>query len=255
MSKDLNQVFGELLNRFVKTIEKNYKERYKKAKDKEFIKEELKKETDFTLDWTIHTAEKGKLIKVFSEMYKRGEDMNHIIAHLRKEFGEVEDVKPYQLIEKGKKIALYLSEEEKALKKLALNERKLLKFLIRDIAYREIQKKFPTMFEEDATSIKNKKNTVTIQWTSAKDTKNEFVQLIYGLHQAGFINKGKGEITKITEALADVFEIDLGKNWQSNHSASIHKAKNNYQPPIFTKIKEAYLKYAEILIEEKNNKK
>ncbi len=255
MSKDLNQVFEELLNRYVKTIAKDYKERYKRAKDKEFIKDELKKGTDLTLDWAFHATEKGKLIKVFSEMYKRGEDMYHIIAHLRKEFGEVEDVKPYQLIEDGKKITLYLSEEEKVLKKLALNERKLLKFLIRNEAYREIQKKFPTMFEEEVSSTKSKKNNTIVQWTSAKDTKNEFVQLIYGLHQAGFINKGKGEITKITEALSDMFEIDLGKNWQSNHSASIHKAKNNYQPPIFTKIKEAYLKYAETLVEEKNKKK
>ena len=255
MSKDLNQVFGELFNRYVKTIEKDYKERYKKAKDKEFIKDELKKGTDFTIGWASTTTEKGKLIKAFSQMYKRGEDMNQIIAHLRKEFGEVEDVKSYQLIENGKKITLYLSEEEKALKKLALNERKLLKFLIRDAAYREIQKKFPTMFDEDASLTKSKKNNTTIQWTSAKDTKNEFVQLIYGLHQAGFINKGKGEITKITEALADVFEIDLGKNWQSNHSASIHKAKNNYQPPVFTKIKDAYLKYAQTLVQEKNKKK
>lgn len=255
MSKDLNHVFGELLNRYVKTIEKDYKERYKKAKDKEFIKDELKKGTEFTIGWTSSTTEQGKLIKVFSEMYKRGEDMNQIIAFLRKEFGEVEDVKPYQLIEKGKKITLYLSEEEKALKKLALNERKLLKFLIRNTAYREIQKKFSTMFEEESSPTKSKKINTTIQWTSAKDTKNDFVQLIYGLHQAGFINKGKGEITKITETLADVFEIDLGKNWQSNHSASIHKAKSNYQPPVFTKIKEAYLKYADILVEEKNKKK
>jgi hypothetical protein len=36
------------------------------------------------------------------------------------------------------------------------------------------------------------------------------VQLIYALHEAGLINNGKGEITKITEALAETLELDLG---------------------------------------------
>jgi hypothetical protein len=30
-----------------------------------------------------------------------------------------------------------------------------------------------------------------------KDSKNDFVQMIYGLHRSGIINAGKGEITKI----------------------------------------------------------
>lgn len=251
MKKDLNQIFDKLLQRYIKTIEKNYQVRYKKAKDKEFIKEELKKGTDFILDWTWLDTSKGKLIQAFSEMYKRGEDMNEIISHIRKSFGEIEDIKPFRRIENGKKITLYLSDEEKALKSLALNERKLLKLLIRDTAYREIQKHLPVMFDE--TESKPPKD-YAIKWTSKKDNKNEFVQLIYGLHKAGFINEGKSEITKIVESLAGVFKIDLGKGWQANHSSSIHKAKNNYQPPIFDKIKEAYHDYMQEQIEGKKKK-
>lgn len=251
MKKDLNQIFDELLNRYIKTIEKNYQGRYKKAKDKEFVKEELKKGTDFILDWTWLDTSKEKLIQAFSEMYKRGEDMNEIISHIRKSFGEIEDIKPFRRIENGKKITLYLSDEEKALKSLALNERKLLKFLIRDTAYREIQKHLPVMFDEpESTPPKD----YAIKWTNKKGNKNEFVQLIYGLHKAGFINEGKGEITKIVESLAGVFKIDLGKGWQANHSSSIHKAKNNYQPPIFNKIKEAYHQYMQEQIEGKKKK-
>jgi hypothetical protein len=93
-----------------------------------------------------------------------------------------------------------------------------------------------------------------IKWTSKKDNKNEFVQLVYGLHKAGFINEGKGEITKIVESLAGIFKIDLGKGWQANHSSSIHKAKNDYQPPIYNKIKEAYQRYMEEQIESKKKK-
>ena len=60
-----------------------------------------------------------------------------------------------------------MSDEEKALEKLTLNERKLLKVLIRDTAYREIQKRLPTMFDEVSTTSKTKKNDL-IQWTAPK---------------------------------------------------------------------------------------
>lgn len=252
MKKDLSQIFDELLNRYIKTIEKNYRGRYKKAKDKEFVKDELKKESDFILDWTWLDTSKGKLIQAFSEMYKRGENMNEIISHIRKSFGEIEDIKPFRRIANGKKITLYLSDEEKALKSLALNERKLLKFLIRDTAYREIQKKLHSMFDEPENIAVT--TTYPIKWTGKKDNKNEFVQLIYSLHKAGFINDGKGEITKIVESLALVFKVDLGKGWQANHSSSIHKAKNNYQPPVFDKIKEAYQEYFQDQVESKKKK-
>lgn len=253
MKKDLDQVFNELVSRYTKTIEKKYQSSYKRAKDKEFIKDELKKATDFILDWTWLDTSKGKLIEVFSKMYKRGDDMNEIIAHLRKVFGEIDDELPFKRIENGKKITLYLSEEDQALKKLALNERKLLKLLIRDTTYRAIQKQLPSMFNEPESNSPTKINLL-IKWTSKKDNKNEFVQLIYGLHKAGIINEGKGEITKIVESLAEVFKVDLGKGWQANHSSSIHKAKNNYEPPIFNKISEAYKLYMEEQIEIKKKK-
>ncbi|MBA3705506.1 MAG: RteC domain-containing protein [Bacteroidetes bacterium] len=253
MKKDLNQIFDDLLIRYIKAIEKNYVWRYKRAKDKEFIKDELKKGTDFLLDWTWLDTSKGKLIEIFSEMYKRGEDINSILSHLRKEYGEIDDIKPYRRIENGKKIEIYLSEEEQALKKLALDQRKLLKLLIRDTAYRVIQKKLPSMFNEPENSPATKTNHA-IKWTTKKDNKNEFVQLFYGLHKAGFVNEGKGEITKIVENLAEVFNVDLGKGWQANHSSSIHKAKNNYQPPVFNKIKEAYQQYMQDQIEGKKKK-
>ena len=254
MSKDLNQVFDELLNRYMKAIEKDYKLRYKQAKDKEFIIEELTKGTDFTIEWEELDSGKGKLITLFTEMYKRGENMSIILKHLRKTFGEVEDIKPFKRIENGKRTTIYLDEEEKALKKLALNERKLFKVLIRSTAFKAVKKKLPTLFDE-SLSKKETKNNTQITWTGSDKNKNEFVQLVYGLYQAGLINEGNGEIIKITESLADTFGIELGKNWQSNHSASIHKAKANYQPPIFDKVKEAYLKYAKALAYEKKQKK
>jgi len=253
--KDLDKIFYELVNRYITVIEKNYLWRYKRANDKEFIKDELKKGTDFIVEMDSLKNEKGELIRVFLDWYKRGENMNDTMRHLQEVFGKVDDILSYSKIIDGKAITQYLSEEKKALKNLALDERKLMKVLVTVIAYREIQKRLPTMFDEP-TSVKDDKETTVkyaIKWTGKKDNKNEFVQLIYSLHKAGFINEGKGEITKITEALAETFNITLGKGWQGNHSSSIHKANRNYQPPIFRKIQEAYKQYTDELIEDKKN--
>ena len=256
MQKDLNKIFDELVARYINAIERNYHWRYKRAKDKGFIKDELKKGTDFVVEFSTLKDEKGKLLTHFMLWYKRGEDMNDIVKHLRETYGKVTDIKPYAIIENGEAITLYLSDEEKALKKLALDERKLMKVLISFIAYLEIQKRLPTMFDEPI-NVKDDKETVAnypIKWTGTKDNKNEFVQLIYGLHKAGFINDGTGEITKITETLAKVFNIPLGKGWQANLSSSIHTAKRDYEPPIFRKTQEAYKQYVAELIESKKKK-
>jgi glutamyl/glutaminyl-tRNA synthetase len=253
--KDLNQIFEELLKRYVNSMEQSYQSKYKRAKDKEFVKEELKRATDFMNDWSVEASGKGQILNVFSTMYKRGDDINEIITHLRKVFGEVSDERDFKRIENGKRITLYISEEEKALKKLALNERKLLKYLIRATGYSELQKRLPTMFDEKAASPTEKTNTYSVKWTGKKDNKNEFVQLIYGLHKAGLINEGKGEITKIIEALAEDFKVDLGKGWQANHSSSIHRAKEDYQPRIFHKIQLAYGQYIAEQLTLKKSKK
>lgn len=90
-----------------------------------------------------------------------------------------------------------------------------------------------------------------INWTGKRDNKNEFVQLIYALHEAGLINNGTGEITKIVDALAEAFNIKLSKNWQSNHSNSIHRQNRDYEPTIFKTVQEAYQKYCVNLRKEK----
>lgn len=251
--KNLNPVFDDLVDRYEKIIEKSFLSRFRRAKDKEFVIEELTKETDFVLEWLFADSGLKGLIEVFTKRYKRGDNVDEIIVDLKRIYGEVEDVRPFKKIENGKKITLYLSEEEKALKALALDKRKLVKLLIRDTAFRKIQKRLPTMFHESPQTLLSA--TYEIKWTGKKDNKNEFVQLVYGLHKAGLINAGKGEITKIVENLAEVFKIELGKGWQANHSSSIHKAKSNYKPPVFTKIQDAYQKYADEQIENVKKKR
>ena len=254
MKKDIGALFEELLNRFINRIEKNYQNKYAKAKDKEFVKEELKKGTAFLLDWLFLDPRSTKIFDAFWDRYKRGEDINWIITSITERFGDVDEILPYTKIDAGKKITVYISEEQRALKAFSLDERSLVKCLIRIIGYKEIKKRLPTMFDEKEIAPAEKIKAIypIVKWTATKDNKNDFVQLIYSLHEAGFINGGKGEITKITESLAGVFGVNLGDNWQTNHSKSIHHANSGYEPPIFRKIKKAYQQYSESQIENKN---
>jgi hypothetical protein len=260
MKKNIEEVFEALLNRYIKAIEHNIKSRIKQAKDKEFVKNEIKSEIEFMLSWLKADKQKAKLTEIFTQWHKRGDEPKKILNHIRKVFGEdVTDVLPFKRIEEnGTRTTLYISEEEKALKHFVLDDRKLMKLFVRHIAYIEIQKKIADLFDAPEKIETKTKPSYPFKWTTpapAKDNKNEFVQLIYGLHRAGFINSGKGEITKIVEAAADVFDVKLGQNWQSNHSASIHKAKHNYQPLIFHKIREAYQQYADDMMEGKRKGK
>jgi hypothetical protein len=255
MKTDLNKIFEGLLTRYSASIERNLQIRYMEARDKEHVQTEIQNEIKFISDILPSGFEKERLVDIFLTAYKRGKDINETFSRIRKEFGEVNDIQPFRRIEKGKAIAIYITEEEKKLKELALNQRKLMKFLVRVTAYKMIEKRLPTMFLEPETGKNGKPTNQVVKWTGSKDNKNEFVQLMYGLYESGLINNGKGEITKMVETLAETFDLKLSQNWQSNHSASIHKAKSEYEPPVFNKIKKAYKDYTEGLIEEKKKRK
>ena len=90
-----------------------------------------------------------------------------------------------------------------------------------------------------------------ILWNQ-KENVNQFVQIVYALHEAKFI---KGEITKIIPELANFLKIPLGPNWKSNHSKSIHSNNSEYEPAVFKKLIQAYSDYSvRKRNEEKKNK-
>lgn len=196
------------------------------------------------------------MIDLFSSHYKLGEPIDVFFSVVREVYVNNPDDSPTQQFEEDNDISEYLADEKKELKQLASDEKKLVRLLVRFVAFQEIEKKLPNIL-----SLADKKGTNAraeqhpVKWTSIKDNKNDFVQLVYGLHKAGYLNKGKGEITKIVETLAETFQVDLGKNWQSNLSSSIHKSKHGYEPPIFNKIRQAYQYYAEDQITAKKSNK
>ena len=104
-------------------------------------------------------------------------------------------------------------------------------------------KENPGYMNENGKSIKTP--GVSIKWTN-KDNKNDFVKIIYAMHEAKLINNGEGEITKIVEYLGSVFNVGLSKSWQSNLSKNKNDQNTDYDhTQIFDKIKKAYKDYLE----------
>lgn len=266
----MKQTFEELLNRYTVMIERNVEKRYTKAKDKEFVRKEIERE--FALINVIQVAgeHKEKMVDTFFTYYKRGESMEETLLFIRKVYGEdVKDELDFRKVENGVSLPIYISAEEKELREFVMSAKKLKHFFIRYLAFLEIEKNLASLFikselmpaltkeiqlENKKASEINSNNPVLIKWTGSRENRNEFVQLIYGLHSSGFINNVKGEITKIVESLASIFDLELSKNWQSNHSSSIHKSKNDYEPKIFNSIKDAYKDYTMSLVEGKRKR-
>jgi hypothetical protein len=266
----MKQTFEELLNRYSLMVDRNIEKRYKKAKDKEFVRKEIEREFAFLNVIQVAGEHKEKMVDTFVTYYKRGENIEEVLLFIRKVYGEdVKDELDFRKIENGVSLPIYISNEEKELREFVMNAKKLKHFFIRFLAFIEIEKNLRVLFIKSdilpaltkEIQVENEKaaqasinNSALIKWTGSRENRNEFVQLIYGLHSSGFINNGKGEITKIVESLASIFDIDLSKNWQSNHSSSIHKSKNDYEPKIFNSIKDAYKDYTTTLVEGKRKR-
>ncbi len=242
MKKDLNQIFDELLNSYIKTIETNCLDQLKKAKNKTSVQDLILNQVrGMTRCYSRVFSKHTKAFNYFIAKYNAGENIETILEKIKTDYPtalkiipEKDDRENVDLIPFGKEEGLLLSE-------FPSEHQKIISFHAAYLALNEIAKRIPGYLnkEEKIPIAKS-----VLKWTAPKDTKNEFVQLVYGLHQAGFINNGTGEIIKITETLGEVFGLDLGKNWQSNHSASIHKANSDYKPQVFDKIEQAYIRYA-----------
>ncbi|MEO9209685.1 MAG: RteC domain-containing protein [Ginsengibacter sp.] len=126
------------------------------------------------------------------------------------------------------------------------DDRKWFKALVRYQTRKEFSE-FLDKGDHEAINEKTKKKLVDpektkkiVTWTNGNNT-NDFVKLIYTLHEAKLINKGNGEITKIVESLAPVFGIEL-KDWQSNFSKGIHAQRLDYNHgAFFENLKKTYV--------------
>ena len=62
-------------------------------------------------------------------------------------------------------------------------------------------------------------------------------------------------MTKLVIQMAEIFNLKLGKNWQSNLSKSINKRNLDYIPEIFENVKKGFAKYRDRQLNKKKNKK
>jgi hypothetical protein len=135
----------------------------------------------------------------------------------------------WQLIKfKSKKVLLELAELEAC-----------------DRIYELLKNKFNS--GTDATALFSK-----IIWKSKIEL--EFVQLIYALYEAGYLDNEKSEVTWIVKEVAKLFNYQLGEHWQSNLSDSVNNRNADYQPKIFDKLKKGYDDYRVKQIEGKKRK-
>jgi hypothetical protein len=99
-------------------------------------------------------------------------------------------------------------------------------------------------------SIENYKEYQSpINWKGTNET--EFIQLIYALHEAGYLYNEERQITSLVWQMADAFNVRLGRNWQSNFSHSINNRKLGYEPKIFKDLKKYFIAYRDKLINKK----
>jgi hypothetical protein len=101
--------------------------------------------------------------------------------------------------------------------------------------------------ESDVIFDESKKSNIC--WKGEIET--EFVQLIYGLYHAGYIDNEEHQITKLIYEVADTFNIKLGKNWTSSLSKSVSNTNSDYVPKIFKNLENAFLSYRNKQINKK----
>ena len=93
----------------------------------------------------------------------------------------------------------------------------------------------------------------SIIWKGENQT--EFVQLVYGLYHSGILTNNENEKTKLVKQIANYFNIQLSKNWQSNLSKAVKKRNIDYEPQIIEKIKSGYEIYKNQINAKKNKSK
>ena len=101
--------------------------------------------------------------------------------------------------------------------------------------YRAQNTKIATFDKLDSKSVSN------VKWQ--RDNKTEFVQLIYALYEAGYINNEESQKTKLVTQLSSLFNFDVGKHWQSNLTKSINDRNADYVPDIFQNLTKAFIEY------------
>ncbi len=175
-------------------------------------------------------------------------EFNQFISNIKDECGEDKDKKfetvfyeKFELLNsEGKQIVL-----TKLTQLAAIN--KMFGYLATESL--KFRKSLYLGSELDTTGLNSEART-NLQWTGKSEL--EFVQLIYALHEARYLENDQDEITALVKQVAAAFNYKLGRNWQSNHSESINQRNADYESKVFEKLAKAYGRYRERLLNKGN---
>ncbi len=253
MTQNLTELFEMLLQEWQQYLTRYCQDMIAGSRNKHYTLDKVK--NNLHAQWRCYirgVSQQPKAWQYFTDHYNSGNEVQTILQHIEKHYPLALNIKPEFDPKEPTELLNFTEKAETLLQKFPRILQPLVGTYISNLALENILNHLPTMVNTPVAKLQTK--SIPAKWTGTNTNKNEFVQLIYSLHLAGFINNGEGEVTKITEVLAEAFDLNLGKNWQSNHSSSIHKAKKNYEPPVFDQIKKAYLAYTNTLLEDKKKK-
>jgi hypothetical protein len=164
--------------------------------------------------------------------------------------------------DKDKEFAKEFNNEFSKLK--VKNESELLK----QIAELEAQYEFINYLKREESKYTAEKNNDTLKQTPLADLNSvgtnikwtgkielEFVQLIYSLYEANYLTNDEKQITTLVKQVAKAFNVELGKNWQTNLSDNINNRNTDYQPKIFDTLKKSFNDYRDERLIENDKKK
>lgn len=247
----LDKEFQKLISYYSKNLEDNIIGSMHRSKNKVFAHDKLLNNIrSIQRRYSRGMQAHQKACNLFIEKYNLGESLESILKQIISKYPESLKI---ELISDERETVLeidFTDGSSEIITKFLKENQNLISFFAGLFSLEEIVKRFPEYLNQETKKTFPFKSK--IKYTpSNKENKTEFVQLVYGMYEAGLINSGKGEITKIVEELSVMFGVDLGKNWQSNHSSSIHKSNKGYSPEVFDKIKQAYLNYSHKQTEKK----
>lgn len=120
--------------------------------------------------------------------------------------------------------------------------------LIYEIASYEAKQKFQLYYDKESMKYtptekapKPDSKPSPLKWKGTSIT--EFVQLVYALHEAGYIINEEKEKTKLVEQFAKLLNYDVGDYWQTYLSSSVNDTNADYVPQIFEELKKSWNNY------------
>lgn len=265
-SLSLGDKFEELRKRYASFCICRVQAKINQARDKDFARQEYLPSL-MNFNFNKIDGYEGKIMELFDYNYRLGISVDEILVEIlddiQRKLREIDEF----TAKWGDKIKDFDDENRQSInKELFLDRREslitfsnidaLLRVIVQNYGFSDLRDHFKAEVNNEEILAGEYRieshQPVKVEWTGdERSGKLDFIKLIYGLHYAGLLNHGNGEITKIVENLAYHLNVKLGKGWMSSLSRNRQERNYDYNHfRVFEEIKEGFAKY----IEKKDNK-